>query len=162
MTYLSFCVWLPSHSMIFFQVSYIWKFHDVIFNTFFKNPFFCWETSLGCFQFLAVMNKAAMKMVEQDGVYFGYMPKSWGRWFPAFWGTGGWLLLTTSSHSLFLVHSYICVQIPLFVRTPVILVRTPQRTSFILIASSKALSPNIVRRIYSIVLHLFSFIHASH
>ena len=38
------------------------------------------EGHLGCFQFLAIMNKAAMNIVEQvslwgDGASFGYMPR---------------------------------------------------------------------------------------
>ena len=39
------------------------------------------EGHLGCFQFLAIMNKAAMNIVEQvslwyGGASFGYMPRS--------------------------------------------------------------------------------------
>jgi hypothetical protein len=39
------------------------------------------EGHLGCFQFLAIMNKAAMNLVDQvflwySGASFGYMPRS--------------------------------------------------------------------------------------
>ena len=39
------------------------------------------EEHLGCFQFLAIMNRAAMNIVDQvslwwDGKSFGYMPKT--------------------------------------------------------------------------------------
>jgi hypothetical protein len=39
------------------------------------------EGHLGCFQFLVIMNKATVNILEQmslwyDGVSFGYMPKS--------------------------------------------------------------------------------------
>ena len=43
--------------------------------------FFSVEGHLGCFQFLAIVNKAAMNIVEQVSLWygeasFGYMPKS--------------------------------------------------------------------------------------
>jgi hypothetical protein len=36
------------------------------------------EGQLGCFQFLAIMNKAAMNIVEQVSLWYGlgYMPRS--------------------------------------------------------------------------------------
>jgi hypothetical protein len=49
----------------------------------FSDPFFFFlvDTHLGCFQFLAIMNKAVMNIVEHvslwfGGATFGYMPRS--------------------------------------------------------------------------------------
>ena len=93
--------WIISLRMIVSGSSHFaYKIHDVfVFNSWivfhcvphFLYPFFSWG-KLGCFFFVALMNKQSRKIIEQlplwdGGASFGYMPRngvarSWGRSLP--------------------------------------------------------------------------------